>query len=58
MSEQIALMKVPLRRGNDDTQSYACKECRLSFTTKESLERHKNKAGHASGWIYFGKNDK
>ena len=58
MFEQIALMKVPLRREDDGIQSYACKECRLSFTTKESLERHKNKAGHASGWIYFGKNDK
>jgi hypothetical protein len=52
-------MRLPLRKERDESQqAYSCKECKLSFSSKESLERHKSKAGHSSGWIYFGKNDR
>jgi hypothetical protein len=51
-------MKIPFRNDRERSmQVYSCKECKLTFPTKESLERHKSKAGHSSGWIYFGKNE-
>jgi hypothetical protein len=54
-------MKIPsLRKDNvakADTK-FACKECKMVFSTKESLELHKKKSRHFSGLIYFGKPEK
>ena len=36
----------------------SCKVCKMTFSTKESLEQHKKKARHYSGLIYMGKRDK
>jgi hypothetical protein len=54
-------MKIPsLRRDNAvkaDTK-FMCKECKMVFNTKESLDLHKKKSKHFTGLIYFGKNEK
>jgi hypothetical protein len=54
-------MKIPsLRKDNvakADTK-FVCKECKMVFSTKESLELHKKKSRHFTGFIYFGKHEK
>ena len=54
-------MKIsPFRRDNGakaDTQ-FVCKECKMTFQSKDSLDLHKRKSGHFTGLIYFGKHDK
>jgi hypothetical protein len=54
-------MKIPsLRKDNAakaDTK-FKCKECKMVFNTKESLELHKKKSRHFTGLIYFGKHEK
>jgi hypothetical protein len=54
-------MKIPsFRKDNGakaDTQ-YICKECKMAFQSKDSLELHKRKSGHITGMIYFGKHEK
>jgi len=37
---------------------FVCKECKMVFQSKDSLELHKRKSRHFSGLIYFGKSDK
>lgn len=38
-------MKNPFSRAKD-SEGFKCKVCKMAFTTKDSLERHKNKAKH------------
>jgi uncharacterized C2H2 Zn-finger protein len=49
-------MKIPLLAKKE--KQFTCKECKMVFQSKESLERHKNKAKHFTGSIYFGKADR
>lgn len=47
-------------KGNDaqlEGLKFTCKECKMMFQSKESLEIHKKKARHFTGSIYFGKQD-
>ncbi len=37
-------MRNPFQKSRED--DLVCKECKMSFGTKESLERHKKKAKH------------
>lgn len=37
---------------------FVCKECKMVFHTKDSLELHKRKSRHFTGLIYFGKQEK
>lgn len=37
---------------------FVCKECKMVFQSKDSLELHKRKSRHVGGLIYFGKSDK
>jgi hypothetical protein len=48
-------MKFSLFKNNQ--QEFVCKECKMEFQSKESLEKHKKKARHFTGAIYFGKKD-
>jgi hypothetical protein len=32
-----------------------CKECKMTFQSKDSLALHKRKSRHYSGLVYFGK---
>jgi hypothetical protein len=61
MTSTICKMKIPsLRKDNvakGDTK-FVCKECKMVFSTKESLELHKKKSRHFTGFIYFGQNEK
>jgi uncharacterized C2H2 Zn-finger protein len=43
-------MKFPFSRTT--TVGFVCKQCKMTFTSKEALERHKNKAKHF-GDIHF-----
>lgn len=36
---------IPFRK-DENRKSYTCKVCKMVFQSKESLERHKNKANH------------
>lgn len=61
---QQQIMKIPsfrkeneVRKARDDTK-FVCKECKMVFHTKDSLELHKRKSRHFTGLIYFGKNEK
>jgi uncharacterized paraquat-inducible protein A len=46
-------MKIPLLAKKE--KQFTCKECKMVFQSKESLERHKNKAKHFTGCIYLEK---
>jgi hypothetical protein len=46
---------VTVKFGETKEKQYSCKECKMTFPSKESLERHKNKSKHFQGWVYFGK---
>jgi hypothetical protein len=54
-------MKIPSLRkdtaARHDTK-FVCKECKMAFNTKDSLELHKRKSRHSTGLIYFGKGEK
>lgn len=43
---------------NKPDTKFVCKECKMVFHTKDSLELHKRKSRHFSGLIYFGKQEK
>ena len=49
-------MKIPFK--SEQEGGFRCKECSMSFSSKEALDRHKKKARHYSGRIYFGSHDK
>jgi transposase-like protein len=57
-------MKLPSFRIKDNNKSktndkqFVCKECKMTFQSKDSLELHKRKSRHFFGLIYFGKHDK
>jgi transposase-like protein len=54
-------MKIPSFRKDNQAKAdshFICKECKMTFQSKDSLELHKKKSGHFSGLIYFGKHDK
>lgn len=36
---------------------FVCKECKMVFHTKDSLELHKRKSRHFTGLIYFVKRE-
>jgi hypothetical protein len=50
------------RKDNNNTAKaatkFVCKECKMVFHTKDSLELHKRKSRHFGGLIYFGKHEK
>jgi hypothetical protein len=37
-------MKLPFSKNDKD--GFTCKECKMTFMSKEALERHKNRAKH------------
>ncbi|MEP0824214.1 MAG: hypothetical protein HRF40_01885 [Nitrososphaera sp.] len=45
------------RTADSNKKILKCKVCKMTFQSEESLERHKNKARHFTGSIYFGKQD-
>jgi Zinc finger, C2H2 type len=54
-------MKIPSFKrdnGSKAVTEFVCKECKMVFNTKDSLEQHKRKSQHSRGMIYFGKHDK
>ena len=54
-------MKIPsLKKDNvaKGNTKFVCKECKMVFSTKESLQLHKNKSRHFTGLVYFGKHEK
>jgi hypothetical protein len=54
-------MKIPsFRKGSEakPDSKFVCKECKMVFHTKGSLELHKRKSRHFTGLIYFGKHEK
>jgi hypothetical protein len=55
-------MKIhPFRKENNPAKAatkFVCKECKMVFQSKDSLELHKRKSRHVGGLIYFGKSDK
>jgi hypothetical protein len=57
----VRQMKIPsLRKDNAARRDnkFVCKECKMAFNTKDSLELHKRKSRHSTGLIYFGKSEK
>jgi hypothetical protein len=55
------LMKIPSfnkHNAPEGDAKFICKECKMAFQSKASLELHKKKSRHSTGLIYFGKNDK
>jgi transposase-like protein len=63
----IVQMKIPtfkIKDNNDrskaktDNKQFVCKECKMSFQSKDSLALHKRKSRHFTGLVYFGKNDR
>jgi hypothetical protein len=48
------------RKGSEakPDSKFVCKECKMVFHTKGSLELHKRKSRHFTGLIYFGKHEK
>jgi hypothetical protein len=55
-------MKIPSLKKKDNVAKgntkFVCKECKMVFSTKESLELHKKKSRHFTGLVYFGKHEK
>ncbi|MFL6425552.1 MAG: hypothetical protein ACJ71R_18445 [Nitrososphaeraceae archaeon] len=54
-------MRIPSFRKDNAARSetkFVCKECKMAFNTKDSLELHKKKSRHFTGLVYFGKSDK
>ena len=39
----------------DNNNHFVCKECKMTFQSKDSLALHKRKSRHYSGLVYFGK---
>jgi hypothetical protein len=55
-------MKIPSFRIRDNDKQktdkqFVCKECKMTFQSKDSLGLHKRKSRHFTGLVYFGKND-
>lgn len=60
-TQTIGQMKIRSFRKDNVASSdrmFVCKECKMVFHTKDSLELHKRKSRHFTGLIYFGKHDK
>jgi hypothetical protein len=60
-SYTVYKMKIPsLKKDNvaKGNTKFVCKECKMVFSTKESLELHKKKSRHFTGLVYFGKHEK
>jgi hypothetical protein len=54
-------MRIPSLRKDNAAKAdnkFMCKECKMVFNKKESLELHKKKSRHFTGLIYFGKHEK
>jgi hypothetical protein len=57
----VCKMRIPSLRKDNAAKAntkFVCKECKMVFSTKESLELHKKKSRHFTGLIYFGKHEK
>ena len=58
---KVCKMKIPSLRKDNAAKAHTkfmCKECKMVFNTKESLELHKKKSRHFTGLVYFGKHEK
>ena len=42
-------------KAKTDKNHFVCKECKMTFQSKDSLALHKRKSRHYSGLVYFGK---
>lgn len=42
----------------DNKKQFVCKECKMTFQSKDSLELHKRKSRHYGGLVYFGKSER
>jgi transposase-like protein len=42
-------------KAKTDNKQFVCKECKMTFQSKDSLAMHKRKSRHYSGLVYFGK---
>jgi hypothetical protein len=60
----VVQMKIPSFRIKDSNnkaktdKQFVCRECKMTFQSKDSLELHKRKSRHFTGLVYFGKNDR
>jgi transposase-like protein len=41
----------------DNKKQFVCKECKMTFQSKDTLALHKKKARHYGGLVYFGKGE-
>ena|SRR5688572_5927797 len=64
-TDLVLQMKIPSFRIKDNNNNKAktdkqfmCRECKMTFQSKDSLELHKRKSRHFTGLVYFGKNDR
>jgi hypothetical protein len=60
----VVQMKIPSFRIKDSNnkaktdKQFVCREYKMTFQSKDSLELHKRKSRHFTGLVYFGKNDR
>ena len=40
---------------DNNNNHFMCKECKMTFQSKDSLALHKRKSRHYGGLVYFGK---
>jgi protein-arginine kinase activator protein McsA len=62
-TDLLVQMKIPSFRIKDNNKTktdkqFVCRECKMTFQSKDSLELHKRKSRHFTGLVYFGKNDR
>jgi protein-arginine kinase activator protein McsA len=62
-TDLLVQMKIPSFRIKNNNKAktdkqFVCRECKMTFQSKDSLELHKRKSRHFTGLVYFGKNDR
>jgi transposase-like protein len=56
----VVQMKIPSLRIKDNNKAktnkqFVCRECKMTFQSKDSSELHKRKSRHFTGLVYFRK---
>ncbi len=58
---KIPSVRIRVNKNNSktkaDNKQFVCKECKMTFRSKDALELHKRKSRHYAGLVYFGKSD-
>jgi transposase-like protein len=44
-------------KAKTNNKKFVCKECKMSFQSKDPLGLQKRKSKHFTGFLYLGKND-